>query len=37
MDGWAGTMYPDGFYPRDNPQGIQPKTIMLVIRTGLNF
>jgi hypothetical protein len=37
MDGWAGTMYPDGFYPQDNPQGIQPKTNMLLIRTGFNF
>ena len=37
MDGWAGTMYPDGFYPPDNPQGLAPKTNLLVIRTGWNF
>jgi hypothetical protein len=37
MDGWGGTMYPDGFYPLDNPQGIKPKTNMLIIRTGVNF
>jgi hypothetical protein len=37
MDGWGGTMYPDGFYPSDNPQGIAPKTNMLLLRTGWNF
>jgi hypothetical protein len=37
MDGWAGTMYPDGFYPADNPLGLKPKTNMLMVRTGWNF
>jgi hypothetical protein len=37
IDGWAGTMYPDGFYVLDNPKGIAPKTNMLVVRTGWDF
>ena len=38
MDG-VGPVYPlaRGFYVRDNPMGMQPKTKMLVIRTGVNF
>ena len=37
IDGWGGTFYPDGFYQRDNPNGIAPKTNMFLIRTGWNF
>ncbi|MGB6946212.1 MAG: hypothetical protein WBE37_27690 [Bryobacteraceae bacterium] len=37
MDGWGGNQYPDGFYQRDNPNGIAPKTNLLIIRTGVNF
>ncbi len=29
--------YPDGFYPQVNPSGLQPNTIGLVARTGVNF
>lgn len=38
MDG-VGPSYPlaHGFYLRDNPTGLQPKTNLLVIRTGVNF
>jgi len=37
MDGWGGTMYPDGFYQRDNTNGLAPKTRMILVRTGWNF
>ena len=44
MDGTGGTgvvpgavLYPNGFYPIDNPQGLHPKTTMIVIKTGFNF
>jgi len=38
MDGYGSPgMYPDGFYTQDNPQGLKPKTNMLLIRTGWNF
>jgi len=37
MDGYNNNQYPAGFYPQDNPQGLQPKTNMLVIRTGVSF
>jgi hypothetical protein len=30
-------MYPDGFYTSDNPQGLKPKTNLLVVRTGWSF
>jgi len=30
-------MYPDGFYPQVNPNGLEPNTIGLVFKTGLNF
>jgi hypothetical protein len=36
MDGYGGT-YPDGFYTFDNPQGLKPKTNLLVIKTGFYF
>ena len=37
MDGWGGTMSPDGFYTTDNPMGLQPNTRVLVLRTGWSF
>ena len=37
MDGYGSVMYPAGFYAQDNPQGLQPKTNLLLIRTGWNF
>jgi hypothetical protein len=37
MDGYNNSFYPAGFYPSVNPQGLQPKTNLLVIRTGFNF
>ena len=44
MDGNGGTglpggglLYPDGFYPGNNPQGLKPTTTLLVVRTGFNF
>lgn len=38
MDGYGGLYsYPSGFYVQDNPQGLQPKTNLLLIRTGWNF
>ncbi len=30
-------MYPDGFYTQVNPQGLQPNTMGLVLKTGLDF
>jgi hypothetical protein len=37
MNGY-GTPYSfRGFYPQDNPDGLKPKTDMLVVRTGWNF
>lgn len=38
MNGNDGAgMYPDGFYPAVNPNGLKPNTNALVIRTGVNF
>jgi hypothetical protein len=38
MNGYGSPgMYPDGFYTADNPQGLAPKTNLLIIRTGVNF
>jgi hypothetical protein len=47
MDGYAGFMYPDGFYPQVNEaagpcpgnlcSSIKPNTNALVLRTGFNF
>jgi hypothetical protein len=38
MDGYGGVWaYPSGFYSSDNPQGLKPKTNLLLIRTGWNF
>jgi hypothetical protein len=38
MDGYGCVgVYPSGFYTQDNPQGLKPKTNLLLIRTGWNF
>ena len=37
MDGYGGFYYPAGFYPMVNPQGVQPTTNGVVIRTGMYF
>jgi hypothetical protein len=36
MDGYAVPATSRGFYPQDNPQGLQPKTNLLVLRLGFN-
>jgi hypothetical protein len=37
IDGYGNILAARGFYPRNNPQGFQPTTNMLVVRTGFNF
>lgn len=37
MDGYGGNQSPNGFYTPDNPQGLKPKTNLLIVRTGWNF
>lgn len=37
MDGYGDLYSAHGFYPRSNPGGFQPKTNMLVLRTGFSF
>lgn len=38
MDGYGTTnVYPSGFYVQDNPQGLRPRTNLLLIRTGWSF
>jgi hypothetical protein len=38
MDGYGCVnVYPSGFYTQDNPQGLKPRTNLLLIRTGWNF
>jgi hypothetical protein len=38
MDGYGGLqIYPAGFYKQDNPQGMKPKTNLLLLRTGFSF
>ncbi|MFZ0762076.1 MAG: hypothetical protein WAM69_19170 [Candidatus Sulfotelmatobacter sp.] len=37
MDGYGSGPYPNGFYTQVNPQGFQPNTNALVIKTGVNF
>jgi hypothetical protein len=37
MNGYNNNQYPAGFYTTVNPQGLQPKTSLLVLRTGFNF
>jgi hypothetical protein len=37
MDGVGSPGQAHGFYPQENPQGLQPATNLLVVRTGLYF
>jgi hypothetical protein len=37
MDGYGTNQSPDGFYAADNPKGFQPKTNLLIVRTGWSF
>jgi hypothetical protein len=37
MDGVGNVLTARGFYPHNNPQGLQPVTNMLVLRTGFVF
>jgi hypothetical protein len=37
MDGYGLSSYPSGFYPQVNPQGFNPNTNALVLKTSVNF
>jgi hypothetical protein len=37
MNGYGVSTYPDGFYPQVNPQGFQPNTDALVVKTSFHF
>jgi hypothetical protein len=37
MDGYGNAPYPNGFYPQVNPQGFQPDTNALVLKTSFKF
>ncbi len=37
MDGYGEPATARGFYPQDNPQGLKPKTNLLVVRLGFNL
>jgi hypothetical protein len=37
MNGYGSGPYPNGFYTQVNPQGFQPNTNALVLKTSLNF
>jgi len=37
MDGYGSNQSPIGFYAPDNPQGFQPNTKLLIVRTGFSF
>lgn len=37
MDGYGEGSYPDGFYAQENPQGFEPNTQALVIKTSIHF
>jgi hypothetical protein len=37
MNGYAGSVFPSGFYPQENPQGFKPDTNALVLKTSINF
>jgi hypothetical protein len=37
MNGYGGTDYPNGFYTQENPNGFQPNTRALVLKTGVSF
>lgn len=37
MDGYGWGAYPNGFYSQQNPNGFQPNTTALVVKTGFHF
>lgn len=37
MDGYGGMVIPVGFFAQENPQGLQRKTNLLLVRMGWNF
>lgn len=37
MNGYGWGTYPNGFYPQQNPQGFEPSTNALVVKTGFHF
>jgi hypothetical protein len=37
MDGYGNMTYSHGFYVRNNGSGVEPRTNLLVVRTGFNF
>jgi hypothetical protein len=37
MNGYAGSIFPSGFYPQQNPLGFKPDTNALVVKTSINF
>jgi hypothetical protein len=37
MNGYAGSIFPSGFYPQENQQGFKPDTNALVLKTSINF
>lgn len=37
IDGYGDPSSFRGFYPQNNPQGLQPKTNLLILRMGVNF
>jgi hypothetical protein len=37
MDGYAGSIFPSGFYPQVNLQGFKPDTNALVVKTSIYF
>jgi hypothetical protein len=37
MNGYGAGPFPDGFYPRANPQGFKPNTNAVVVKTGMSF
>jgi hypothetical protein len=37
MNGYGSGPYPNGFYTQVNPQGFEPNTNALVVKTGINF
>jgi hypothetical protein len=37
MNGYAGSVFPSGFYPQQNPQGFKDNTNALVLTTSVNF
>ncbi len=37
IDGYGDVFSAHGFYQRSNPNGLKPKTNLLVLRSGVNF